>query len=789
MADADLLIKVGTQPKDPFEDVKESLKGVEKQSEGVASGFGKIAGVLGGIGALAGAFDFVLTATREMEDLQTQFIAFTGSAKGAAEQMERLTQYASKSPFALAEVAEANRTLLAFGSSATASVEQLRQLGEVSAATGTNLKDLATIFGQIQAEGKLTGERFAQLIERGVNLGPEIARSMGIAETSVKKFVSEGKVGADVIAAAFQKMTSEGGQFFGSTERLAGTVSGSLSSLKDNVSILASTVGSSAVPAFTSLVNIISRAVEGNIAYLKEQQKIANENEAQKRIRAIGEELTDLGETLQDLKAQSAKGFQFFGDDQLELKDKIDQTTLAIRNLSLERLKLIKQEGMADTLKRDAEAAAELQKQQDKAAETARGKLLEAQAKEREDAAKAAEEKKKKIQETEKQIGDLKAAEQAVQLQRETLLIQQDQERKGELQKAAAAQALEAERMKLEGISALRTTAELADETRELETNERRRVATLEAVNAREAELTAARAAAEASRQELLGQFEQAEVIRAQDTQRKVTEAQKKAEAERLAVIRKAQKDEFDIAAQTSQAQKQWDEQTYAQRLATAQTGLNALAGLMKSKNREAFEIGKAAAIAQALVAIPATAIDAYKSLAGVPLVGPALGAAAAAAAVVAGMEQVRNIQSQRLAFAEGGMVPGVGNKDTVPALLTPGEVVVPKNNFNDLQDAFVRGAVADDQVMLLQAGNNIQMRILDTLTYGTVNEKLTTMISQLDRIKDGISNISLGGSTTVSTEQVKEAQEEIVRNDPVIRSREIENRNREQKKRVESVN
>lgn len=30
--------------------------------------------------------------------------------------------------------------------------------------------------------------------------------------------------------------------------------------------------------------------------------------------------------------------------------------------------------------------------------------------------------------------------------------------------------------------------------------------------------------------------------------------------------------------------------------------------------------------------------------------------------------------------FSEGGMVPGSGNKDTVPAFLTPGEYVLPKH-------------------------------------------------------------------------------------------------------------
>lgn len=35
--------------------------------------------------------------------------------------------------------------------------------------------------------------------------------------------------------------------------------------------------------------------------------------------------------------------------------------------------------------------------------------------------------------------------------------------------------------------------------------------------------------------------------------------------------------------------------------------------------------------------------------------------------------------------FADGGMVPGFGNKDSVPAMLTPGEVVIPKDQVKNL--------------------------------------------------------------------------------------------------------
>ena len=56
--------------------------------------------------------------------------------------------------------------------------------------------------------------------------------------------------------------------------------------------------------------------------------------------------------------------------------------------------------------------------------------------------------------------------------------------------------------------------------------------------------------------------------------------------------------------------------------------------------------IGRAAAVASTLINTYASATAAYKSLAGIPVVGPALGIAAAAAAVVSGLASVKQILS-----------------------------------------------------------------------------------------------------------------------------------------------
>jgi hypothetical protein len=74
-----------------------------------------------------------------------------------------------------------------------------------------------------------------------------------------------------------------------------------------------------------------------------------------------------------------------------------------------------------------------------------------------------------------------------------------------------------------------------------------------------------------------------------------------------------------------------------------------------------------------------------YKGFATIPIIGPALGVAGAAAAVAFGAERI----SQVTAAADGGLIEGgVQGRDSVPALLMPGELVVPRRNFNDVVGA-----------------------------------------------------------------------------------------------------
>jgi Tape measure protein len=84
------------------------------------------------------------------------------------------------------------------------------------------------------------------------------------------------------------------------------------------------------------------------------------------------------------------------------------------------------------------------------------------------------------------------------------------------------------------------------------------------------------------------------------------------------------------------------------------------IAAIGSTFGKRGFAIAKAAAIAQATIDTYKAATGAYASLASIPYVGPALGAAAAAAAIVAGTARIAQIKSQQYsgAYQYGGMIP-----------------------------------------------------------------------------------------------------------------------------------
>lgn len=192
-----------------------------------------------------------------------------------------------------------------------------------------------------------------------------------------------------------------------------------------------------------------------------------------------------------------------------------------------------------------------------------------------------------------------------------------------------------------------------------------------------------------------------------------------------LAEERNSGKQRSDASKQLAEYQKRLEDE----RVKAGMDALNALASVQNAKTKELAAVGKSAAIAQATIDTYKGASGAASALAGIPIVGPALAVAAAAAFVVAGIARVAQISGVPLATGITE-VPSGYNNDTFQARLSTGERVVDAGTNQDLK-AFLAGS---------QGMNNTLTAIYERL--GTLESKVTVNIgnrSIIDEVREGI--------------------------------------------------
>lgn len=112
-----------------------------------------------------------------------------------------------------------------------------------------------------------------------------------------------------------------------------------------------------------------------------------------------------------------------------------------------------------------------------------------------------------------------------------------------------------------------------------------------------------------------------------------------------------------EIEDKASEARKKIAEKEAQAKRAALGDALSSLTTLMNSESKKMFEIGKAAALAQAIVDGKAAVVGAYKV--GASQGGPALGAAYAAAAGLATLQQINSIRSASFGGGGGGGTTG----------------------------------------------------------------------------------------------------------------------------------
>lgn len=153
-----------------------------------------------------------------------------------------------------------------------------------------------------------------------------------------------------------------------------------------------------------------------------------------------------------------------------------------------------------------------------------------------------------------------------------------------------------------------------------------------------------------------------------------------------------------------SKNQINWEKLTQSEKTRVVSQGLNNLTSILGEESAA----GKAAAIANATISTYQSATDSYKSLSGIPIIGPALGFAAAGAAIVGGITNVKKIVSTKVPNSSGGggSAPSISGSTASAPSIPPAFNVVGASNTNQLADAI--GGQAQQPIKAFVVSNDV---------------------------------------------------------------------------------
>lgn len=211
------------------EEAGESVEANEKMSVSLT----KVLGVIGGVVALKSFISELINVRGEFQQLEIAFSTMLKSKEKADKLMAELVDIAAKTPFDLQGVASSAKQMLAYGSSAENVGNELVMLGNVAAGVGSQLSEIAYLYGTLRTQGRAYAVDIRQFAGRGIPIYEELAKVLGVTKDEVSGLVTAGKVGFKEVEQAFKNMTSASGIYYNLMEEQSKSLTGQISNLGD----------------------------------------------------------------------------------------------------------------------------------------------------------------------------------------------------------------------------------------------------------------------------------------------------------------------------------------------------------------------------------------------------------------------------------------------------------------------------------------------------------------------------------------------------------------------------
>lgn len=668
--------------------VRVSSTGVDKttsQLNGLTKAAGAAAAAVVSLETAKQVFSALVASQRNFDKLNSGLITMTGSAENAAKAFSVLQQFAKETPYGLNQAVEGFTKLVALG--LNPSKEALISYGNTAAAMGKDLNQM------IEAVADASTFEFERLKEFGIKSSQQadtVSFTFRGVTTTVKKNSEE-----------IQKYLLNIGNtdFAGAMETRSKTLDGQLSSLADSFDglVLAvaqsgfgDAVGEQAATAEDAITALTDAIASNEIAAtLQDWVTLFNES-----FKFISDALNDLAFDTEDKSTDMSDSLGTIPDAIREWLPDIQQTFHEVIAWfqRIDDYAVALGQTLADVFDPSKTAALTFKKLTAEADAAYDASIKRAEA-ESQAITNRSKQRKKEIEEQRKQYNERK--QQEIDL---ASLVNGKGGNGGTggagntNDKDAKAAAKKAEQLRKQAQDYLDTLArQNNDELKAIDAQEQQKLAkakefyrqgalslkeyekaktaiVLEAGQARQEELDKRQKEAQEKQQK--GDDFMAQIMGQNAAELELLDIQ---EQQKLAVADKYREQGLINEEQYQAALNAINEQYATKRAEALGSSFGDMAANAKTAFGEASTAYKAFAIAQATIATYTSAIEAYKSTAAIPVVGPFLAPVAAATAVAAGLANIAKIRSAR---EQGGQL-SAGQMSTIAERGKP-EVIMP---------------------------------------------------------------------------------------------------------------
>ena len=229
--------------KDEYAAFKEEAGETVEANEKMSVSLTKVLGIIGGVTALKNFVTELVNVRGQFQQLEIAFSTMLKSKEKADKLMSELVDIAAKTPFDLQGVASSAKQMIAYGSSAENVGDELVMLGNVAAGVGSQLSEIAYLYGTLRTQGRAYAVDIRQFAGRGIPIYEELAKVLGVTKDEVSGLVKEGKEGYKEVEQAFKNMTSESGIYYNLMQEQSKSLTGQLSNLGDALDTMLNEIG------------------------------------------------------------------------------------------------------------------------------------------------------------------------------------------------------------------------------------------------------------------------------------------------------------------------------------------------------------------------------------------------------------------------------------------------------------------------------------------------------------------------------------------------------------------